>query len=607
MVKAGLYATPGGQVCYDYVIPQIPASGSVNNAAQTLGNETRPGVALKLAQVKIHNFRSVLCQEITLQGYSLLVGPNNAGKSSIIDAIRAFYESDGAKFKEEDVPRIPAADQESWVELLFHLDADEADSLAEDYQSPENVLRVRRHFRAADGSAKPGPIHAYTKEGELANKPFCTSTQLRNGELGKLIYIPAISDVSDHAKLSGPSALRSLVSDILGSVVGSGQAYSRLSENVREFSEKVRTESTQDNRSLDGLEAEMNKLLEPWQTKFSFNISAPSPEDIIKQMIGLELVDELNGQPQPVDNFGSGFQRHFIYSLIRLSSGYSLAKPRKTSDDFRLSLTLMLFEEPETFLHPPQQEELARSLMKLAAQDDWQIACATHSPHFVSKNFRDIPAVIRVSRQADGATAYQISEAEWEAIADSNQAINRIAQAHPKMKNLLADDDLKPEMEAVKLSLWLNPDRSSIFFADQVLLVEGATEVALINRLIGDEKIPAGTNGLYVLDCLGKYNIHRFMNLLGHLGIPHSVLYDSDDGNEQHKAINHLIETSGNNFTLRVQPVAGDIEKFLGIPPTKASHRKPQHALYYYETGQIDTAKLEEFCALLKACLRRDC
>ena len=313
-------------------------------------------------------------------------------------------------------------------------------------------------------------------------------------------------------------------------------------------------------------------------------------------MVGWELVDELHGQPQAVDHYGSGFQRHFIYSLICLSSNYSLAKPRKSSAASRLSMTLMLFEEPEAFLHPPQQEELARSLMKLAAQGDWQIACATHSPHFVSKNSRDIPAVIRVTRQATGATAYQINKAEWATVVASNQEINRIAKA--------TDDDRQPEMEAVKLFVWLTPDRSNIFFANHVLLVEGATEVALINRLVGDEKILAGTNGLYVLDCLGKYNIHRFMNLLGHLGVPHSVLYDSDDGKKgKHQAVNHLIETSRNSFTLCAKSVTGDIEKFLGIPAAKASHRKPQHALYHYETGQIDPAKLQGFCALLKECL----
>ena len=235
------------------------------------------GVGLKLAQVKIHNFRSVIDQEITLQDYSLLVGPNNAGKSSIIDAIRAFYESDGAKFKEEDVPRIPAADQESWVELTFHLDGSEAESLSEDYQSPDKVLRVRRDFWSADGPAKAGQIRAYTKEGELANKAFCTPTQLKDGRLGKLIYIPAMSEVGDHAKLSGPSDLRNLLSAILVPVIGASPLYGELSESVSEFSEKVRSVPTQDNRSLLGLEEEMTKLLEPWQTKFKVKISPPAP------------------------------------------------------------------------------------------------------------------------------------------------------------------------------------------------------------------------------------------------------------------------------------------------------------------------------------------
>jgi len=34
-----------------------------------------------------------------LMDYSLIVGPNNAGKSTIIDAIRVFYEKDGYKYK----------------------------------------------------------------------------------------------------------------------------------------------------------------------------------------------------------------------------------------------------------------------------------------------------------------------------------------------------------------------------------------------------------------------------------------------------------------------------------------------------------------------------
>ena len=50
---------------------------------------------MKLLSVKLHNFRGILDQEVQFQTYSLLVGPNNAGKSTFIDGIRAFYEKDG--------------------------------------------------------------------------------------------------------------------------------------------------------------------------------------------------------------------------------------------------------------------------------------------------------------------------------------------------------------------------------------------------------------------------------------------------------------------------------------------------------------------------------
>ena len=159
-------------------------------------------------------------------------------------------------------------------------------------------------------------------------------------------------------------------------------------------------------------------------------------------------------------------------------------------------------------------------------------------------------------------------------------------------------------MEAVKHFLWLNPDRSSVFFANHVLLVEGATEVALVNRLVGDGKIANADCGLYVLDCIGKYNIHRFMNLLSRLGVSHAVIHDDDHYKDEHVEINELIEESRHaTLTLCVKQIAGDLETMLGVPPAGSDHRKPQHILYLYDSGKIDTAKVQGFCSLVEACL----
>ena len=99
---------------------------------------------MKLIQLKIHNFRGVCDTSLNLFDYNLMVGPNNAGKSTVIDAIRAFYEKDGFKHKpDRDSPYI-GTNQESWIELAFSLSDVEDASLADDYQQPDRILRVRK-------------------------------------------------------------------------------------------------------------------------------------------------------------------------------------------------------------------------------------------------------------------------------------------------------------------------------------------------------------------------------------------------------------------------------------------------------------------------------
>ena len=564
---------------------------------------------MKLISVHIHNFRGVLDQDITLKSYSLLVGPNNAGKSSVIDAIRAFYEKDGFKFKKEnDFPHVQAADQESWIELIFSLADEEYDSLADDYKVDSKQLRVRKYFQTTikthDGKPATGSIFGYKIDGTLSTEPFYGAKNVQSGKFGDLVYIPAISKVDEHAKLSGPSALRDLLTDIMTDVVEAGKAYGEFSASVQKFSDSIRDEKTGDDRSLSGFEAELNVLLKPWDSEFKLKFPPPSAAEIIKSMLGWDLFDQFHGKAQGIDYYGSGFQRHFIYSLIQLGSRYAGKKPAKKAKDFTPTLNLVLFEEPEAFLHPPQQEILARNLMTVAATGHWQVVCATHSPHFVSKNAADIPALVRFCRSGGAVQKFQIDDTTWEVIVDANQAINAIAKKYPNMEKKLHEDDAKPEMEAVKHFLWLNPDRSSMFFANHVLLVEGPTEVALVNRLVGDGKIKNADCGLYVLDCIGKYNIHRFMNLLSHVGVPHAVIHDDDHDKDEHKDVNQLIEDSKHaTLTLSVKRIAGDLETMLGVPQAGSDHRKPQHVLYRYDTGKIEEVKVQAFCSLVEACL----
>jgi len=562
---------------------------------------------MKLTYITIHNFRGIINASMAFHPYALLVGANNSGKSTIIDCIRAFYEKDGFKFKKEaDFPLKGALDEESWVELTFSLTDEEHDSLKDEYKTDEKMLKVRKFFHTTeklhDGKNAAGSILGYKTDDTLSNESFYGAKNVQSGKFGDLIYIPAISKVDEHTKLSGPSALRDLITNIMSDVVEGSDAYKVLADSVTTFADSVRAIETEDKRSLSNFENDLNNLLTPWQTNFNLKFMTPSTAEIIKSMLGWDIRDNDLEKPQGVEYFGSGFQRHFISSLIRLGAKYVPQKVSKKTKDFTPSLNLVLFEEPEAFLHPTQQEDLARNLVTVSESADWQIVCSTHSAHFVSRNAKRIPAIIRARRVNGVVSTFQIDEKQWGDIVDANQTINQIAPKYPNLQKAMRADDLKPEMESVKYFLWLNPDRAGMLFAQHVLLVEGPSETALINRLLDDGKLklPPGT---YVLDCLGKYNIHRFMNLLSCLGVVHAVLHDDDNNAKEHQELNQLVEDSKNKeYTCSVITIPKDLEDYLGVTSAGPSHRKPQHLLYCYTTNQINNAKLTGFCELVQSC-----
>lgn len=565
---------------------------------------------MKLEKAIIHNYRSIIHDSVHFQDYALLIGPNNSGKSTVIDAIRAFYEKDGFKFKKtNDFPLSGNEDDEAWVELQFSLTNDEWESLKEEYQNSEKELKVRKYFLTAEklkgGKTANGVILAYKQDGTLSDESFYGAKNVQSGKFGDLIYIPAVSKIDDHTKLSGPSALRDLITNIMSDVVENSEPYSKFVQGLDEFANGIKDIKTEDNRSLTGFEKDLNSSFETWETNFRLTFNTPSTNEIIKSMMDWEIQDTNHDQAQSIDYFGSGFQRHFIYSLIQLGAKYLPVKTSKKTKDFIPKLNLLLFEEPEAFLHPTQQIELSKNLVEVSGLEDWQVICTTHSSNFVSSNSDRIPALARLVRE-DGVTSInQINEESWLDVVEANQALNKLAEKFKKLKKSLQKDDLKPEMESVKYFLWLNQDRASLFFANNVLLVEGPTETSFINKLAYDGilNLPPGT---YILDCLGKYNIHRFMSLLGKLGIPHSVLHDDDRNNnnkEFHLELNKLIkESCVEGYTNKIVQVEDDIEKQLDLPDPGAPHRKPQHILYLYASNKIDKDRLKNFCTMVESC-----
>ena len=181
-----------------------------------------------------------------------------------------------------------------------------------------------------------------------------------------------------------------------------------------------------------------------------------------------------------------------------------------------------------------------------------------------------------------------------------NQKDATLWMANPKIG--ISQEDLTQEMESIKYALWLDSKRSSAFFASKVLLVEGPTEMALIGCLLGLGQIPSPAGGVFVLDCIGNFNIHRFMNLFGELRIPHAVLVDNDKG--KYPEVDSTIQSARNPYTLEIEQFPEDIEGYLGIPPAGRANRKPQHVIWYVQQGKVDATKLQSLVAKAKKALK---
>ena len=560
---------------------------------------------MKIKTIHIHNFRGIIDQTLHLGNYSLLVGANNTGKTTIIDCIRVFYEKDKYSYtNERDFPKKDYEDNESFIEIEYEVTDEEYESLAEIYKVGFNRLKVKKSFetseKLSDGKSAKNIIRGFTREGIYSSESFYGAKNVQNGKLGEIIYIPASNEVNEFIKLSGPSALRDLITSILTNVINESETYNEFKSSIEKFSFQIKETESKNNQSLNIFEKELNQNLLPWGTSFHLNIEAPPIPDIIKSMTKYCLRDTDLKCEQDIENYGSGFQRYFIYSLITSGNKYLSSPVIPQKKEFSPKLSLLLFEEPEAFLHPPQQVKLAHDLKMLGEREDWQILCSTHSPSFVSKAIEDIPSIIHLEKKSSKRVCtHQIESDQLEDLFISNLRIIEILDKYPDRKKELLEEDSSPEINLIKYFIILNPDRASALFSERVLLVEGPSEVNLINKLLDEDKI-ISKNSIYVFDCLGKYNIHRFMNLFGKLGIYHSVLFDGDNERNEHKEINDLIENSRNSFTLKTKKFPSNLEDSLGVEKIPESRKKPQHLMYLYINQKIEQEKLNNFIEIIQ-------
>ena len=571
---------------------------------------------MKLRRVRIHNFRSIIDAEIEVHDFTMLVGANNAGKSNFMNALRCFYGD--IRWTDNDFPKVESGvgDQESWVELSFDdLTDNEWNTLDEKYKAgvKTHSLVLKRYFKGEKVKSKQSNIYAIVNAPDN-ERVFYGANTVSATKCGKIVYIPALTTPDDQMKTTGPSPLRDMLSLMLDRFIPQSEAYGRLGEALNELNR----EANSDHGFLSKIAQPINDALRQWDVQIDLSVNPISTDVILKSLISYTFSDtNIHHTEFGLDRFGHGFQRAVIYELLRLASKFR-ANHKTSQTEFDPDFTLLLFEEPEAFLHPTQQENMAYHLRKFGQEPGQQVIITSHSPVFVSKNGDDLGQICRIQKNSGISTIYQLKQTDIERLIKAGGDFLKVLKqyvADPtvdkknkeealKLINNAPTEEIENQYEAFRLQLWFDSDRASMFFADKVLLVEGATEKMLFNYLLANNWNDLTRERILIVDALGKFNFHRFIKLFAAYGIRHGIMMDNDNNEKHHAVINQLIRDRKNEFTL-AEPFefSKDLETYLGISLPKRNDQKPLQIIPKLKDGSIAPEKLAQlrksFCRVL--------
>ena len=313
------------------------------------------------------------------KGINYIVGDNNCGKSTIIDALR--YLADGAR--DTSALQNKAASEDFSVEGviagsdLVQVVADKKYSKYKDYlltDDDEPYFRVRR-------SPKEEEIEQNGKKVKLNGKkaPFWNpNTQQFENPSGIDALFRSLVDLV-------PVLADTTTSEIVdfGSTKTLGKLISVISQRFQEspkwkaFQDAHATAFSDGEESFSSLTEDVTNQVESLvQTQYGaakvrLDFDLPDATTFIK---GGQLLVTDGNYETPLRDKGTGMQRAVTLALIQVYSNMQ----HRTKEHAPLTL---LLDEPETWLHPRAQIQLGEALTKIS--EDEQLFLITHSPYML--------------------------------------------------------------------------------------------------------------------------------------------------------------------------------------------------------------------------------
>ncbi len=486
-----------------------------------------------LERIDISRFRGIQQLSIRLDQTTVLIGENNTGKSTILDAVQLGLGSaatnERVRFTEYD-HYLPTSDSHASdsdpIEIVLHFSEQSneewSDSIVQklrdiiQYDSTTNqhsiTLCVRSRYDAATNESVPEWVFL-----NLDKEPLIVNVKRYQRVLQSQVHIFPLKSRRDSDRVFQPRS--PLWSPFVRALSMDPDLMQSLEDELSNLNQKIISA----HGSFSVVERHLQDIakLVPLAGSDTVNIEA-LPSRVLDVLSRTRVsLSSITGASIPVGRHGEGTQSLAVICLFVASLQNEISR-----QDSNLVSPILTLEEPEAHLHPSAINSVANLLEGQCGQN----IIATHSGDLVS-NVK-VSALRRLRRKGGEVTVHQID----------------------------CDTFRTKDLDAIDHHIRMA--RGNILFARCWLLVEGKTESLVFERCAAICGIDLAREGIYCVEYPHIGNPRTLIKFAKQIGIEWFFVTDGDDAGNGY-AQNAVDEICGEDKETRICQLAHTLDVVL--------------------------------------------
>lgn len=527
---------------------------------------------MRLAELRIENFRSFEDETIRFDDYTCLVGPNGSGKSAILMALNVLFRENAATvtdvctLAEEDFHHKNTEKPIRITATFDQLSAEAQEEFKRYYRQNDLVVFAQAKWNPDSRSAVVeqhgsrlvmkdfGPFFEAESEGKLAADLQKIYRGIRE-RYNELPNIATKAGMGESLRNYEETHLEKCeLVDEPNQFYGFTKGEYRLEKYIQwVYVPAVKDASTE---QTEGSKTALGRLL---QRTVRTTVDFTEEMEKLRVNLGKEYEKIVEGQQDALKGLQLSIEKRLrdyadARARLELKWHYDAKKSISISDPLAQGLIgdgefigevaraghglqrgflvallhelvgnegtggpklLLGFEEPELYQHPPQAQHLMDVLERLATgKNNAQVIITTHSPYFVSsEGFKNV----RMVRKTRGGRVSRVSSSDYE-------------KMEARLGAVLGEKPASPTSLMARVSQIMHPSQRELFFCGLAVLVEGPEDVGYIATqfALSDQVSEFRRLGCHLVVAAGKGNMSRLVAIGQELEIPIFVVVDAD-------------------------------------------------------------------------------